>query len=191
MESYIWTRQVLVWNTLFQDRDDMSGMQQTATGFFGRGTFMTFNRTWKIGAALPLCAMVLAGCQTSDGRQSAILPAGVVGAGLGALVGGAAGGREGAIIGAIVGGGVGLLVGAAIDEANKEAAISNRVVSRTESDGSRVVSRPVRTYKRGNDTIRVVRTTRRKPTGETQTVEKENRLIRSATGEVTDAEVIS
>jgi Glycine zipper len=154
------------------------------------GVNMSTDRMWKLAIVLPVCAIALGGCQSSGGNSSAMLPAGVIGAGLGALVGSAVGGNDGAIIGAIAGGGIGLLVGAAIDEANKEAAISNRVVVKTESDGSRVTSRPVRTYKRGNDTIRVVRTVRRKPSGETQTVEKENRLIRSASGEITDVQVL-
>jgi Glycine zipper len=140
---------------------------------------------------LPLVAFGLTGCQTPGGGTSAVLPGaaigGVAGAGLGAAIGGDA---QSAVIGGLIGTAVGGLIGAAIDEANREAAIKNVVVTRTDSEGTVVTSRPIRTYKKKGKEIRVVRTTSKKATGETTVVDKENVLVRSASGEVTDATVI-
>jgi outer membrane lipoprotein SlyB len=156
-----------------------------------QGTIMAASIFRKAVIAAPLLAIGLAGCQTSDGKPSAILPGAAIGGLVGAGVGAAVGDERGAVIGGIIGAGLGAAIGAAIDEANREAAIKNTVIVRTQEDGTTVTSRPVRTFKKKNgDEVRVVRTTTKKKTGETQVVEKENKLIRSASGEVTDAVVL-
>jgi outer membrane lipoprotein SlyB len=148
----------------------------------------TLKRTFII---LPLVAIGLAGCQTPGGGSSAIVPGaaigGLAGAGIGAAIGGDA---TSAVIGGLIGTAIGGLIGAAIDESNREAAIRNVVVTRTDSDGTVITSRPIRTYKKKGKEIRVVRTTTKKKTGETTVVIKENVLVRSASGEVTAANVI-
>jgi outer membrane lipoprotein SlyB len=141
---------------------------------------------------VPVLALGLSACQTSGGQQSAVLPGAALGGLLGAGVGSAiTGDSRGAVIGAVIGAGLGAVIGSLIDEANNEAAIRNQVVTRTDGEGNRVTARPVRTYKKRNgDEIRVVRTTTRRADGTTQTVTRENKLVRSATGEVTSATVL-
>ncbi len=145
----------------------------------------------KVLVLAPLLAVGLTACQTSSGQQSAVLPAAAVGGIFGAGLGAAIGDERGAVIGAVIGAGLGAIIGSLIDDANEEAAIKNRVVTRTDGEGNRVVSRPIRTYKKRNgDEIRVVRTTVTKKDGNTETVTRENKLIRSADGEVTAASVV-
>jgi len=145
-------------------------------------------RTAVLGVAT---ATILSACTTSTGQPSAVPASAAGGAVIGGLMGAAiTGDARGAAVGALIGGGIGLAVGAAIDQANMEAALRNREIVRVENDGTRVVSRPVRTYRRGNEEIRVVRATARKPSGETTTKTSEFRLVRDSTGSVASAEVL-
>ena len=147
---------------------------------------------FKAGTAMALSALVfLAACTTSDGRRSAVLPGAAVGAAIGAAVGGASNRRDGAVIGALAGAFVGAGIGAFIDEQNRQAAISNRRVTRTASDGSVVTSQPVRTFSREGKEYRVVRSTTRPAGGSGATTQtKTYVLTRSGDGRVTDATAV-
>jgi hypothetical protein len=148
-------------------------------------------KTMQKGALVLLAAGGLAACTTATGQPSAVPAAAGTGVLAGGLLGAAiTGDARGAAVGALIGGVAGAAIGAAIDQANMEAAIRNAEVSKVDSDGTRIVSRPVRTYRRGADEIRVVRATARKPSGETTTTTKEYRLVRDTSGQIASAEVL-
>lgn len=152
---------------------------------------MTIVTKLRNSALVLVAAAGLSACTTATGQPSAIPAAAGTGLLAGGLLGAAVtGDARGAAVGALIGGAAGLAIGAAIDQANVEAAIRNAAVTRVDEDGTRVVSRPVRTYRRGNDEIRVVRATARKPSGETTTTTKEYRLVRDTSGQVASAEVL-
>jgi hypothetical protein len=147
--------------------------------------------TLRRGALILVAAAGLSACTTATGQPSAVPAAAGTGVLAGGLLGAAiTGDARGAAVGALIGGAAGLAIGAAIDQANMEAALRNQPVSRVDSDGTRIVSRPVRTYRRGADEIRVVRATARKPSGETTTTTKEYRLVRDTSGQVASAEIL-
>ncbi|HYF54753.1 MAG TPA: hypothetical protein VEA41_10890 [Salinarimonas sp.] len=148
-------------------------------------------KTMRTGALVLATAAGLAACTTSTGQPSAVPAAAGTGILAGGLLGAAiTGDARGAAVGALIGGVAGAAIGAAIDQANMEAAIRNAEVVKVDNDGTRIVSRPVRTYKRGGNEIRVVRATARKPSGETTTTTKEYRLVRDTSGQVASAEVL-
>jgi uncharacterized protein YcfJ len=152
---------------------------------------MTITTTLRRSVLALAATAGLSACTTATGQPSAIPVAAGTGVLTGGLLGAAiTGDARGAAVGALIGGAAGLAIGAAIDQANVEAAIRNAAVTRVDQEGTRIVSRPVRTYRRGNDEIRVVRAVARKPSGETTTTTKEYRLVRDTSGQVASAEIL-